>query len=104
MNLWINADIKVPTNDETVLAIVSGNCGNVTFENCPMLMLFDGEWYCEDWPEIKDLKVLYWMPIPNLPRELCPYGKAQLLPCEVNCELRCGDCLLDAKERGANEE
>lgn len=47
-----------------------------------------------------DIKV----PIPNLPRELCPHGGEKILPCEVNCELQCGDCLLESKERAGNEE
>lgn len=101
MKLWINAGVEVPKTDETVLAIVDGKCGNVTFENCYMLMVYDGEWFCEDWPEMEKIEVLYWMPLPNLPKELCPHGEEQLRPCEVNCELTCSGCLFE--ERNGNE-
>ena len=33
MNLWINADIDVPINDETVLAIINGKCGDCLLES-----------------------------------------------------------------------
>ena len=95
MNLWIKADKGVPQSEETVLAIINGKCGRVTFKNCYQLVSFDGKWFCEDWPEMENLEVLFWTPLPNLPRELCPYGSEDLLPCEVNCNLTCEDCLLE---------
>ena len=69
-NEWVNAEERLPEEGESVLCIVNGKPGkNITL--CEAYQL--GVWYKEDgwlideYPEWRDVEVLWWMPLPDAP-------------------------------------
>ena len=72
MDKWINAEIEVPVVEDLVLVIVSGNYDNMTFVDAVELAEYDpkeDEWVLQWLPEVTGLKVKYWCPVPELPKE-----------------------------------
>lgn len=69
--MWIDASVELPADsDELVLVIVSGKpAENITLENAVELAEYSAEegWILESFPEATDLKVTWWMPIPDWP-------------------------------------
>ena len=68
---WISVKDRLPEDGEGVLALVSGKCGNVTFESAYELAEYskkDG-WILCYFPEFADPDVSHWMPLPELPKE-----------------------------------
>ena len=69
-NEWVNVEERLPDEGESVLCIVNGKPGkNITL--CEAYQL--GVWYKEDgwlideYPEWRDVEVLWWMPLPDAP-------------------------------------
>lgn len=69
-NEWVNVEERLPEEGESVLCIVNGKPGkNITL--CEAYQL--GVWYKEDgwlideYPEWRDVEVLWWMPLPDAP-------------------------------------
>ena len=69
-NEWVNVEESLPEEGESVLCIVNGKPGkNITL--CEAYQL--GVWYKEDgwlideYPEWRDVEVLWWMPLPDAP-------------------------------------
>ena len=68
---WISVKDRLPEDGEGVLALVSGKCGNVTFESAYELAEYskkDG-WILCYFPEFADPDVSHWMPLPEPPKE-----------------------------------
>lgn len=68
---WIPVKERLPEPGKMVLLIVSGKVKNITLIDAYELGEFDTDegWILEMWPEWKDPKVTYWMPLPELPEE-----------------------------------
>jgi len=70
---WISVEDRLPEEnykDDLVLAIVSGRCGNMSFHEAYLLAYYsDGVWGLDDYPDVVDLRVHYWMPLPNPPED-----------------------------------
>ena len=69
-NEWVNVEERLPEEGESVLCIVNGKPRkNITL--CEAYQL--GVWYKEDgwlideYPEWRDVEVLWWMPLPDAP-------------------------------------
>lgn len=69
---WISVKDKLPDEkyrDDLVLAIVSGRCGNMSLDEAYLLAYYsDGVWGLDDYPDVVDLRVHYWMPLPEPPK------------------------------------
>ena len=70
---WISVKDRLPEDGEGVLALVSGKCGNATFESAYELAEYSKKegWILCYFPEFADPDVSHWMP---------------LLPIELTCE------------------
>lgn len=71
---WLNPDIELPASaDKLVLVIVNGQHQNIGFRNAIELATYsDAEgWILEHYPEWESPNVSYWMPLPELPKEIC---------------------------------
>lgn len=68
---WIPVTERMPDIDDFVLAVVSGQAGNIRLDNAIELGQFSISegWILEMWPELEDTKVTHWMPLPELPKE-----------------------------------
>ena len=72
-SFWRNTDNELPANDNLVLAVVSGKIHNrISLVNSIELMHYCEEygWESDNYLFVKDLKVNYWAPIPELPKEV----------------------------------
>lgn len=69
---WISD--RPPLQDEAtgyVLAVVDGECGNITFDGALVLAEYDppyGEWFVDAYPD-GIFKVKAWRPLPEPPKE-----------------------------------
>lgn len=67
---WIAVMDALPPNDDDVLAVVSGNCGNVLFKESVEIASyddFDRAWTLEAFPTVNGITVTHWMPLPAAP-------------------------------------
>lgn len=70
VGVWISTEDEVPSNDEVVLALVNGKCGNITFKNAYLLAsYFKDGWLLEDYPDTEEFTVSYWLHLPEAPKE-----------------------------------
>lgn len=70
--VWRDADVELPPDDEQVLIIVSGRPRrNVELVNAYELASFVGGdgWVLESYPEWEKAEVSWWMPLPAAPKE-----------------------------------
>ena len=69
---WIPVGERLPEPDKQVLAIVSGRWENIAFNRAYELASWSSDegWIMEEWPELEDLEVTYWMPLPEPPEEV----------------------------------
>ena len=66
---WLDPEIEVPPDDGAVLGIVNGVINGIEHQNAVSLVCHDrGEWWMFDRPDI-DVKVDWWRPLPELPKE-----------------------------------
>ena len=66
---WLDPEIEVPTDDGAVLGIVNGVINGIEHQNAVSLVCYDrGEWWMFERPDI-DVKVDWWMPLPEMPKE-----------------------------------
>ena len=69
---WISTNDMLPPTSEMVLVIMSGNISEYTslINAVELAEYFEDEgWVCEMYPDAQ-LKVSYWMPIPEIPEGL----------------------------------
>lgn len=69
---WIDAKKQPPENsDEMVLCIVSGRYKNLEFYEAYQLATFLPEvgWILDSYPEWETPEVIWWMPLPEPPKE-----------------------------------
>ena len=71
---WCDAGIELPcSSDELVLVIINGKHRNTEFVNAIEMAVYsdaDG-WILEHYPEWEKPNVSHWMPLPELPEEIC---------------------------------
>ena len=66
---WLDPEIEVPPDDGAVLGIVNGVINGIEHQNAVSLVCYDrGEWWMFERPDI-DVKVDWWMPLPEMPKE-----------------------------------
>ena len=69
-NEWVNAEERLPEEGESVLCIVNGNPRkNITLCEAYQLGVWCKEdgWLIDEYPEWRDVEVLWWMPLPDAP-------------------------------------
>lgn len=69
---WISVKDRLPGDgDKMVLAVVNGKRENITFCNAIELACCSSDegWILEAYPELEDMHVTHWMPLPDLPKE-----------------------------------
>ena len=72
MDKWVKAADRLPENDDTVLVLCAGVDNNVEMIDALQFGYYwepEG-WILEDWPEVRELKVSWWRPLPELPGEV----------------------------------
>ena len=72
MDKWVKAADRLPENDDTVLVLCTAVDNNVEMIDALQFGYYwkpEG-WILEDWPEVRELKVSWWRPLPELPREV----------------------------------
>lgn len=69
-NEWVNAEERLPEEGESVLCIVNGKPRkNITLCEAYQLGVWCKEdgWLIDEYPEWRDVEVLWWMPLPDAP-------------------------------------
>ena len=69
-NEWVNVEERLPEEGESVLCIVNGKPGkNITLCEAYQLGVWCKEdgWLIDEYPEWRDVEVLWWMPLPDAP-------------------------------------
>ena len=69
-NEWVNVEERLPEEGESVLCIVNGKPRkNITLCEAYQLGVWCKEdgWLIDEYPEWRDVEVLWWMPLPDAP-------------------------------------
>ena len=69
---WISVKDKLPPNgDKLVLIVVNGKGKNLTFRNAVEIANYTSKdgWILETFPELENMQVTHWMPLPEPPKE-----------------------------------
>ena len=69
---WISVKDKLPPHgDELVLIVVNGKGKNLTFRNAVEIANYTSKdgWILETFPELENMQVTHWMPLPEPPQE-----------------------------------
>lgn len=68
---WISVNDRLPkvNPDIEVLVIASGKGGNIRLEEAYAFACYSGKdgWVLDEYPEIEDPKIDWWMPLPDAP-------------------------------------
>lgn len=69
---WISVEERLPENDDLMLVRANGRIGEIRLEGAYVLAMYCSDgwslWDYED-DEIRHLKILHWMPLPEPPKE-----------------------------------
>ena len=72
MSKWISVKARLPDDsDELVLVIASGKFRNTTLDESFELACYykDDGWVLESYPDMENVRVTHWMPLPEPPKE-----------------------------------
>lgn len=66
---WLDPAVEIPLDDSFVIAVVSGEYENITFDNAAEIASYDAKsgWIVEGFPSWENPNVLWWMPFPDIP-------------------------------------
>lgn len=66
---WLDPAVEIPPDDSFVIAVVSGEYENITFDNAAEIASYDAKsgWIVEGFPSWENPNVLWWMPFPDIP-------------------------------------
>ena len=69
---WRRPEDETPPEDENVLVIANGVYHNIEFHDAVLMATYyDGEgWVLEGYPELENVAISAWMPLPLLPGEV----------------------------------
>ncbi len=70
---WISIKDRLPDrDDELVLVIANGKFGNITLDEAFELACYykDDGWVLESYPDMENIRVTHWMPLPKPPKEV----------------------------------
>ena len=69
---WISVKDRLPDDsDKIVLVIANGKFGNITLDEAFELACYykDYGWVLESYPDMENVRVTHWMPLPEPPKE-----------------------------------
>lgn len=69
---WISVKDRLPyDSDESVLVIANGKFRNITLDKAFELACYykDDGWVLESYPDMENVRVTHWMPLPEPPKE-----------------------------------
>ena len=69
---WVSVKDRLPEKrDIEVLVIATGKGGNIRLEEAYAFACYSGKdgWVLDDYPEIENPKIDWWMPLPEPPKE-----------------------------------
>lgn len=69
---WISVKDKLPPNgDELVLVVVHGYRGDIVSMNAVEIGSYTSKdgWILKTFPELENMQVTHWMPLPEPPKE-----------------------------------
>lgn len=69
---WISVKDRLPADgDKTVLAVVNGYREDIVPMSAIELARYSSDegWILEAYPELEDMHVTHWIPLPDLPKE-----------------------------------
>ena len=64
---WVDAGARQPECGVSVLAVASGKAGNITLCDAVVLATFWDGWELDDYPQVEDVAVKWWMPMVESP-------------------------------------
>lgn len=70
---WISVKDRLPDDsDKIVLVIANGKFGNITLDEAFELACYykDYGWVLESYPDMENVRVTHWMPMPEPPKEV----------------------------------
>lgn len=69
---WRRPEDETPPEDENVLVIANGVYHNIEFHDAVLLATYYERvgWMLESYPELENVAISVWMPLPLLPREV----------------------------------
>lgn len=70
---WISVKDRLPDDsDKIVLVIANGKFGNITLDEAFELACYykDDGWVLESYPDMENVRVTHWMPLPEPPKEV----------------------------------
>ena len=64
---WVDAGARQPECGVSVLAVASGKAENITLCDAVVLATFWDGWELDDYPQVEDVAVKWWMPMVESP-------------------------------------